>query len=91
MRTIAKFKTETGSHYEIFRDEEDNLNWARLSEPEYEGDLPLRTKVGPLHQMPNIVLNAPVIMLGPPLTEGMDLRAITTSHAVSVEWACEQN
>ena len=91
MRTIVKFKTETGSLYEIFRDDEDNLNWARLSEPQYEGDNPLRTKVGPLSVMPVIVENAPAIMIGPPLSEGMDLRAITTSNVISMEWACEKN
>jgi hypothetical protein len=80
MNTI-KFRTETGSLYEI---DYDKKQWSRLEEPKIQGRKPLRTKTGSFNEISDIVVGQPVLIFGPSLTPGTNGRCIRTSYVVEI-------
>jgi len=76
-----KFRTETGSLYEI---DHEKKTWTRLQEPNIVGMAPLRTATGPFHEISEIKLDCPVRIIGPSLHPERDFRLIQTSRVVEV-------
>lgn len=77
--------TETGSVYILDREQ---MTWEKTKHiPAITAiaPMPVRTKGGPLIKWPEIHIGQPMILLGPPITEGTDGRAITTSYVIGVE------
>jgi hypothetical protein len=75
-----KFKTETGSEYEL---DLDAMTWKRLSRTTASGNL--RTSEGALLEKPVVEIGAPVALLGAPIREGAVARLVLTSNVVGIE------
>jgi len=71
-------KTETGSVYLLNRS---RMSWRRASSSKY----PIRTDNGSLLEWPSIEVGKPLILIGPPLTEGADVRVISTSLITEIK------
>lgn len=77
---ISRFQTESGSHYEI---DYARRTWTRLVAG--SGSEMVRGQEGPFDSISPIVRDQPVIIHGPPLTVGMDLRRIETTPVTMID------
>jgi hypothetical protein len=75
-----RFKTETGSLYEV---DDDKKTWSRLTTTEESG--PVRTKTGRFLDRTPILLGQSTTFVCPPFVEGTDGRIIQTSRVVGLE------
>lgn len=79
-------KTESGSTYLL---DDERMTWSRLRERPYEGFYEgwkdtVRTQEGPLNAWPSIMVGEPLNLIGPPLSEGTNVRLISTSPVVEI-------
>jgi hypothetical protein len=78
---MIRFRTETGSLYEI---DTDKKTWARLEEPKTEGSYPLRTKSGTYYRINDIEVGFPAQWLSEPIDPTKDVRLVETSRVVEI-------
>lgn len=78
----TRFRTETGSLYEI---DFALKTWARLEPPRYQGASPLRTLEGSFTEISPIEVGHSVEIISAPLDLTKDFRSILTSHVVVTE------
>lgn len=77
-----RYRTTTGSVYELVRDER-GMWWRRLSATMASG--PLRgSGAWPLRAWPEVVIGAPVQLVGPPYVPGADVRVVYTTPVVEI-------
>jgi hypothetical protein len=74
---IIKFKTESGAEYTL---NEEVGTWIRGGDTKYN----IRTTDGVMTSHSNVKIGEPVEILGPPLTEGTDIRLITTTPVAEI-------
>lgn len=79
----TRFRTLSGSIYEIERDEVGGMRWRRLEATLRSGRL--RQADGwPLLVWPDIALGRPALLIGPPLVAPVGVRVVETSPVVEV-------
>jgi hypothetical protein len=78
---MIRFRTETGSLYEI---DMDKKTWARLEEPTIEGSYPLRTTSGTYYSINGIEVGFPAQWLSEPVDPTKDYRLVETSRVVEI-------